>query len=67
MRYRSILMLKEYWNLSSYEYRLQKFLKNEKDNSWALSEITNPADEVLLSSFGVTIPLKEICEGTEMV
>lgn len=63
MRYRSITSLKEYWTISSYEYRLQKFLKNEKDNSWVLSETTSSTGEILISSLELLVPLVDIYDG----
>lgn len=66
MRYRSITTLKEYWTISSYEYRLQKFLKNDKDNSWVLSETISPTDTMVISSLELTVPLIEIYDGVEM-
>jgi Uma2 family endonuclease len=65
MRYRSIQSLKEYWTISSYEYRLQKFLKSEVDESWVLSETTNPNDVVRISSLDVLVSLAEVYEGVK--
>lgn len=61
--YRSIESLKEYWTISSYEYRLQKFVKNETNNTWILSETTNPKDSMNLESLGLTISMIELYEG----
>jgi Uma2 family endonuclease len=58
--YRSIPSLKEYWAISSFEYRLQKFVRNVKDNSWLLTETTNTEETVSLSSFDLFVPLTEI-------
>jgi Uma2 family endonuclease len=63
MRYRSIQSLKEYWTISSYEYRLQKFLKSEVDESWVFSETINPNDAVRISSLDVLVSLAEVYEG----
>jgi Uma2 family endonuclease len=65
MRYRSITSLKEYWTISSFEYRQQKFLKHENNNSWVLSETTNLNGEILISSLELTEPLVEIYDGVE--
>jgi Uma2 family endonuclease len=65
MRYRSIQSLKEYWTISSYEYRLQKFLKSEVDESWVLSETINPNDVVRISSLDVLVSLAEVYEGVK--
>lgn len=59
MRYRSIKSLKEYWVLSSLEYRLQKFVK-QGNNSWLLSETTNMNDVVSIESLGVDVSLQEV-------
>ncbi len=67
MRYRSVPSLKEYWTVSSYEYRLQKFLKNEKDTSWMLTETVDVNSEVLISSLNLVVPLTEIYDGVEML
>lgn len=67
MRYRSIPSLKEYWTVSSYEYRLQKFLKNEKDTSWMLTETVDVTSEVLISSLNLVVPLSEIYDGVEVL
>ncbi len=66
MFYRSIPSLKEYWTISSYEYRLQKFLKNEKDQSWVLSETTGKAGQVQISTLNIMVPLKELYDGVEI-
>lgn len=65
MRYRSIQSLKEYWTISSYEYRLQKFLKSEVDESWVLIETINPNDVVRISSLDVLVSLAEVYEGVK--
>jgi Uma2 family endonuclease len=67
MRYRSIPSLKEYWTVSSYEYRLQKFLKNEKDTSWMLTETLDVTSEVLISSLNLFVPLSEIYDDVEVL
>lgn len=59
MRYRSIESLKEYWVISSLEYRLQKFVK-QSNSSWLLSETTNVQDTILIESLHVEVPLQEI-------
>lgn len=59
MRYRSIESLKEYWVISSLEYRLQKFVK-QPNGSWLLSETTNVNDSVLIESLATEVPLQEI-------
>jgi Uma2 family endonuclease len=59
MRYRSIESLKEYWVISSLEYRLQKFVK-QPNGSWLLSETTNVNDTVLMESLNAEVSLKEI-------
>ena len=61
--YRSIPSLKEYWTISSYEYRLQKFVKNEANNTWILSETTSPNDSFELESLGLTVSMTDLYEG----
>jgi len=61
--YRSIESLKEYWTISSFDFRLQKFVKNQSNNTWILSETTNPNDSMLLESLGLTISMQELYEG----
>jgi Uma2 family endonuclease len=61
--YRSIPSLKEYWTISSYEYRLQKFVKNESNNTWILSEYTNKEGDVTLECLELTVPLKDLYDG----
>jgi Uma2 family endonuclease len=63
--YRSIPSLKEYWTISSYEYRLQKFVKNESNNTWILSEYTNKEGDVTLESLELTVPLQDLYEGVK--
>jgi Uma2 family endonuclease len=59
MRYRSIDSLKEYWVVSSLEYRLQKFVKQANGN-WLLSETTNVNDTVEIECLSTEVSLKEI-------
>lgn len=59
MRYRSIDSLKEYWVVSSLEYRLQKFVKQANGN-WLLSETTNVNDTVEIECLSTEVPLNEI-------
>ncbi len=59
MRYRSIESLKEYWVISSLEFRLQKFVK-QTNGSWLLTETTNVNDTVLIESLGEEVPLSEV-------
>jgi Uma2 family endonuclease len=61
--YRSIESLKEYWAVSSFEYRLQKFVKDTSNNTWILSETINPNDSMTLESLGLTISMQELYEG----
>lgn len=61
--YRSIASLKEYWTISSLEYRLQKFVKNESNNTWILSETTDPSDSMVLESLGLTVSMTDLYEG----
>ena len=61
--YRSIASLKEYWTISSLEYRLQKFVKNELNNTWILSETTNPNDSMPLESLGLTVSMVDLYDG----
>jgi Uma2 family endonuclease len=62
--YRSIPSLKEYWAISSYEYRLQKFIRNE-DNTWLLTETTDGKEIVPLKCFDLMVPLTEIYRDIE--
>jgi Uma2 family endonuclease len=59
MRYRSIESLKEYWVVSSLEYRLQKFVK-QPNGSWLLSETTNVSDTVLIESLNTEVSLQDV-------
>lgn len=63
--YRSITSLKEYWAISSFEYRLQKFARNE-DNSWLLTETTNRKEVARLAWFDLAVPLEEIYRDIEL-
>ena len=60
MLYRSIPNLKEFWAISSFEYRIQKCVRNLNDNSWLLSETTSPLDSLVIESLSLTISLQEI-------
>ena len=62
MLYRSVASLKEYWAISSTEFRLQQFLKTD-ENTWVLHENLSKAGTISLSSLGVSLPLEEIYEG----
>jgi Uma2 family endonuclease len=61
--YRSIESLKEYWTISSFEYRLQKFVRNEANNTWILSETINPADSMQLESLALTVSMQELYDS----
>ena len=61
--YRSIASLKEYWTISSFEYRLQKFVKNELNNTWILSETINPNDSMPLESLGLIVSMVDLYDG----
>ncbi len=61
--YRSIESLKEYWTISSFDYRIMKWVKDISNNTWILSETINPNDSMLLESFGLTISMQEVYEG----
>ena len=62
MLYRSVVSLKEYWAISSTEFRLQQFLKTD-ENTWVLHENLNKTGTINLSSAGVSLSLEEIYEG----
>jgi len=64
--YRSIASLKEYWTVSSFEYRLQKFVKNTTNNTWILSETINPNDTMQLESLELIISMQELYEGVQL-
>ena len=64
MRYRSIESLKEYWVLSSLEYRLQKFVK-QSNASWLLSENLGVQDTVVIESLSEEVNLKEVYFGVK--
>lgn len=66
MRYRSIESLKEYWVLSSLEYRLQKFVKQTNAN-WLLSETFGMQDSVAIESLGIDVALAEIYFGVDFL
>lgn len=57
--YRSIQSLKEYWVISSLEYRLQKFVR-QPNNDWLMSETLNGNETVLIETLSVEVPLKEV-------
>jgi Uma2 family endonuclease len=57
--YRSIESLREYWVISSLEYRLLKFVR-QQNNDWLMSEILNLNETVLIETLAVEVPLKEI-------
>lgn len=57
--YRSIESLKEYWVISSLEYRLLKFVR-QQNNDWLMSEILSLNETVLIETLAVEVPLKEI-------
>jgi Uma2 family endonuclease len=57
--YRSIESLKEYWVISSLEYRLQKFVR-QPNNDWLMSETLNGNETVLLETLSVEVSLREI-------
>jgi Uma2 family endonuclease len=57
--YRSIESLKEYWVISSLEYRLLKFVR-QQNNDWLMSEILSLNEAVLIERLAVEVPLKEI-------
>jgi Uma2 family endonuclease len=61
--YRSIESLKEYWTISSFECRLQKFVKNPANNTWILSEAIHLNDSVQLESLNLTISVAELYDG----
>lgn len=63
--YRSIPSLQEYWTLSSFECRLEKFIKNSADNTWILSETTHVDDIVELSCLDIKVPLAEVYAGVK--
>jgi len=57
--YRSIESLKEYWVISSLEYRLLKFVR-QPNNDWLMSEILNMNETVLIETLSVEVSLKEV-------
>ncbi|MBX2896677.1 MAG: Uma2 family endonuclease [Cyclobacteriaceae bacterium] len=57
--YRSIESLKEYWVVSSLEYRLLKFVR-QPNNDWLMSETVNVNNTVSIETIAVEVPLKEI-------
>lgn len=57
--YRSIESLREYWVISSLEYRVQKFVK-QSNNTWVLSETTNVSDIFSIECLSVEVALQEI-------
>ena len=63
MLYRSIPSLREYWTISTNEYRAEKYAKNTQDNTWVLSENRDIKSEVLISSLDLKVSLEEIYEG----
>jgi Uma2 family endonuclease len=66
MRYRVIPSLKEYWTISSFEYRIEKYLKNQSDNTWLLSEAIDITSQLTISNLDLAVSLKEIYEGVEI-
>lgn len=61
--YRSIESLKEYWTISSFEHRLQKYVKNESNNTWILSETVNVKDSIQLESLELGVSMEELYDG----
>jgi len=66
MRYRVIPSLKEYWTISSFEYRIEKYLKTQSDNTWLLSEAIDITSQLTISNLDLAVSLKEIYEGVEI-
>ena len=67
MLYRSIPSLKEFWAISSFEYRILKYVRNSSDNSWKFTETTNINDSVLFESLSLTVSLSEIYDEVSFV
>ena len=63
MLYKSIPSLKEYWTVSLYEHRVQKFFKNDQDNSWILSETLSNSGEVAVSCLDLSVLVPDMYEG----
>jgi Uma2 family endonuclease len=60
MLYRSIPSLKEFWAISSYEYRVLKYVRNTVDNSWILTETTDNQATLFIESFSLEVSVTEI-------
>jgi Uma2 family endonuclease len=67
MLYRSIPTLKEFWAISSFEYRILKYVRDSNDNSWKFIETTNINDSVVLESLSLTVSLNEIYDEVSFV
>lgn len=64
--YRSIESLKEYWVVSSLEYRLEKHVKQDS-GAWLLTEFKSIDDGAELECLSLQISLKEIYQDVEFV
>lgn len=62
MLYRSIPFLKEFWAISSFEYRILKYVRNFTDNSWVLSETTDVNKSLTIESLSLQLAVKEVYE-----
>ena len=62
MLYRSIPSLKEFWAISSFEYRILKYVRNLTDNSWVLFETTDVNTSLTIESLSLQLPVKEVYE-----
>ena len=60
--YRSIETLREYWTVSSYEYNIQKWVKNSHNHTWVLNETSAREDSMKIESLKLNISLPELYE-----
>jgi Uma2 family endonuclease len=65
--YRSIPSLKEFWAISSFEYRILKYVRNVTDNSWVLFETTEINASLVIESLSLTVTLTEIYDEVSFV
>lgn len=64
--YRDIPSLKEYILVDSEHISVEVFWINEKGH-WELVECNNPEEDVQLQSLSVSLPMKDIYEGTTLL
>ena len=64
--YRDISSLKEYILVDSESVNVEAFFINSNKH-WELREYSNVADELWLENIHLSLPLKDVYEGTDLV